>query len=74
MAQDGSEPTAMNKFQRFWLNTKRIFKISTKPTKKEFNAMVKVCLIGLAIIGGISFVIQLIASIVSPKPTATTTT
>jgi protein translocase SEC61 complex gamma subunit len=69
-----NESGGMTKLQRFWLETKRIFKISTKPTKKEFMAMVKICLIGMAIIGGISFVVQLISSVVSPKPQNTSTT
>jgi protein translocase SEC61 complex gamma subunit len=68
------ENTGMGKIQRFWLQTKRIFKISTKPTKKEYMAMLKICLIGMAIIGGISFIVQLIASLVQPKPTNTETT
>lgn len=68
------EQTGMGKFQRFWLHTKRIFKISTKPTKKEYMAMLKICLIGMAIIGGISYLVQLIASLVQPKPTNTETT
>jgi protein translocase SEC61 complex gamma subunit len=63
----------MSKIQRFWLETKRIFTISKKPTRKEFNAMLKICLIGMAIIGGLSFVVQLISSVVSPKPTNTST-
>jgi len=56
--------TSMNKFQRFMLSTKRIVKISTKPTRKQYFTMVKVCLIGLGIIGLLSYLIQLIASVI----------
>ena len=62
----------MNKVQRFFLNSRRIFKIATKPSAKEFFMMVKVSLIGLAIIGGLAFIIQLIANVISPPPPATT--
>jgi protein transport protein SEC61 subunit gamma and related proteins len=58
----------MGKLQTFWLNSRRIFAISTKPTRKQFFAMMKICLVGLAIIGGLSFVVQLITSVVSPAP------
>lgn len=56
--------TSMNKIQKFMLNTRRIIKISTKPTRKQFFTMVKVCLIGLTIIGLLSYLIQLIASVI----------
>ncbi|MHA1872028.1 MAG: protein translocase SEC61 complex subunit gamma, partial [Promethearchaeota archaeon] len=52
-----------SKWSKFWLETKRIFAISRKPTRKEFNLTVKVCLVGLAIIGTLAYVIQIIASV-----------
>ena len=55
----------MNKLKRFWLNTKRVFKIAHKPSAKEYWGIVKVCLIGLAIIGTLSYVIQLISNVIS---------
>ena len=51
------------KINRFMLESKRIFSIAKKPTKKEFNTTLKITLVGLAITGGISYVIQLIATI-----------
>ena len=69
-----NETVQMSKLQRFWLETRRIFKIAKKPTTKEYKAMVKICLIGMAIIGGLSFVVQLISSIVSPTPPSNTST
>lgn len=74
MADEQSESSSMNKLQRFMLESKRIFKISTKPTKKEYTAMLKITLIGMALIGGLSYIVQLIASLVQPSPTSTTTT
>jgi protein translocase SEC61 complex gamma subunit len=60
-----NESEMMLKLQRFWLQSRRIFAIATKPTRKQYLAMMKICLIGLAIIGGISFIVQLIAAVVS---------
>lgn len=56
------------KISRFWLETKRIFSVSKKPTKKEFNLTVKICLVGVIIIGGISYIIQAIASAIEKAP------
>lgn len=65
MAKKNKDEDSMAGFQRFLLNSKRIFAIATKPSRKQFAAMMKICLIGLGIIGGLSFIIQLIASVVS---------
>ena len=54
----------LNKLQKFSLNTRRILKIATKPTRKEYWTMMKVCLVGMAIIGGISYIVQLISQII----------
>ncbi len=54
----------LNGIQRFWMNTRRIIKISTKPTKKEYWTMMKVCLVGLAIIGVLSYIVQLISNVI----------
>ena len=67
MSQQNKKKKDLNrieKFQAFMQNSKRIFKISTKPTRKQFLAMTKICVIGLVIIGLISFVVQLIASVI----------
>jgi len=74
MAEEQAESSGMNKLQRFMLESKRIFSLSTKPTKKEYMSLLKICLIGMALIGGLSYIVQLIASLVSPTPTSTTTT
>jgi len=37
------------KINRFMLESKRIFSIAKKPTKKEFNTTLKITLVGLAI-------------------------
>jgi len=72
--EDDSTPDVMNKFQSFILNTKRIFAISTKPTKKEYMQTFKICSVALLMVGLISFIIKVIASIVQEAPAANTTT
>lgn len=64
VAKDSPTET-LNRLQRFWLNTKRIIKISTKPTRKQYFTMVKVSAIGLLIVGGLYYIVQLIKTIIS---------
>ncbi len=59
---------SMNRLQMFFLNIRRILKISTKPSRKEYFTLIKVCLIGLGILGLLSYIVQLIASVISPQP------
>ena len=56
---------SMTRLKRFWLNTKRIFKISTKPGKKEYWTMVKICSIGILIVGLLSYIVQVIVQVIS---------
>jgi len=49
----------------FFQNTKRIIKIANKPNRKDYFTIFKICIIGLVILGAISYVIQLIFTIVN---------
>ena len=49
----------------FFQNSKRIIKIANKPTRKDYFLVFKICLIGIAVLGVLSYVIQLILSIVN---------
>lgn len=55
------------KIATFFLESKRIFAISRKPTRKEYNLTVKICLVGLVITGGLSYIVQIISSAISNK-------
>ena len=55
---------SMNKLQKFFLNSRRILKISVKPTRKMYFSILKVCLIGITIVGALSYIIQLIANLI----------
>jgi len=47
------------KFKTFIIESKRVFQITKKPSKNEFQTIVKVTAIGVAIIGLIGFMIQI---------------
>lgn len=49
----------------FFQNTKRIIKIANKPDRKEYILIFKICGIGLLVLGALSFVIQIILTIVN---------
>ena len=58
----------LNVYERlgvFFQNTKRIIKIANKPNRKEYLLIFKICAIGLGLLGAISFVIQLIWTIIN---------
>jgi protein translocase SEC61 complex gamma subunit len=50
----------------FFQNTKRIIKIANKPGRKDYFLVFKICAIGILVLGVLSFVIQLIWTIVKP--------
>jgi protein translocase SEC61 complex gamma subunit len=45
---------------KFFSDSKRIFVVSRKPTKEEYQRMLLVIVIGIVIIGIIGFLVQLI--------------
>ncbi len=49
----------------FFQNTKRIMKIANKPNRKEYLLIFKICGIGLIVLGALSFVIQIIWTIIN---------
>ncbi len=56
----------IGRFQSFLHHSKRIFKISHKPTKKEYWLMTKICIVGFLILGVIAFIIHQIVVVVDP--------
>jgi len=49
----------------FFQNTKRIIKVANKPDRKEYLLVFKICAIGLLVLGAISYVIQLIWTLIN---------
>ena len=53
------KPSVWQKFKRFLIQSKRVFKVTKKPSKEEFKVISKVTGIGILIIGLIGFIIRL---------------
>jgi protein translocase SEC61 complex gamma subunit len=51
----------------------RTLKLAIKPGRSEIWLSVKICLLGISAIGLIGFVIKLLASVLAPSGTSTTT-
>jgi len=60
----GKKLSIYERFGVFFQNTKRIIKIANKPNRKEYLLIFKICGIGLIVLGALSFVIQLIWTLV----------
>lgn len=58
-------PTLLTRLKSFILESKRVFRITKKPTMNEFKAVVKVSSIGIALIGIIGFIIQIVWRLVA---------
>ncbi|MFX1310296.1 MAG: protein translocase SEC61 complex subunit gamma [Promethearchaeota archaeon] len=50
----------------FFQNSKRIMKIASKPKRKDYFLVFKICGIGVLILGAVSYIIQLIFSVAMP--------
>ena len=61
----GKKLTFYERIGVFFQNTKRIMKIANKPDRKEYLLIFKICGIGLLVLGVLSFVIQLIWTIIN---------
>ena len=48
------------KLKTFFIESKRVFKITRKPTNEEFKTIIKVTAIGAALIGLLGAIIQII--------------
>ena len=49
----------------FFQNTKRIIKIANKPGRKDYFLVFKICAIGILVLGVLSYVIQLIWTLIN---------
>lgn len=54
----------LTRLKTFMIESKRVYKLTRKPTKKEFWTMAKVSAIGILIIGTIGFIIQIGATLI----------
>jgi protein transport protein SEC61 subunit gamma-like protein len=53
----------MDRLRQFFVECARVIKVTKKPTMQEFKAVVKVSALGMALIGLIGFVVQIIKEI-----------
>jgi len=51
-----------SKFKSFVIESKRVFKLTKKPSKEEFKIISKVSAVGIGLIGLIGFIINMIAA------------
>lgn len=58
------KPGLYERLVRFYHNSKRIMKIASKPTKKDYFLVFKICAIGIVILGALSYILQSIFSII----------
>ena len=65
MEEPKQNQTLLSRLKSFTLESRRVFRITKKPTKEEFKAIVKISSIGIAVIGIIGFIIQIIWRLVS---------
>ena len=61
----GKKLTLYERIGVFFQNTRRIIKIANKPSRKDYFLVFKICAIGILILGALSYVIQLIFTLVN---------
>lgn len=64
--RQSNKPGYWQRFKNFITNAKRVLKVANKPSRKEYFMVFKICSIGMALLGVVSYVIQLIFSVVVP--------
>ena len=63
--EKGKKLTLYERIGVFFQNTRRIMKIANKPNRKDYLLVFKICAIGILILGVLSYVIQLIWTLVN---------
>jgi protein transport protein SEC61 subunit gamma-like protein len=51
---------SMQKLKSFYAQCKRVFKVTKKPSRQEFMAIVKISGLGMLLIGFIGFIVHVI--------------
>ncbi|RLE50080.1 MAG: protein translocase SEC61 complex subunit gamma [Candidatus Methanomethylicota archaeon] len=57
-----------NNLSNFMESIRRIVRLSRKPSKEEFWLSLKICLLGLLILGSYAFIIQLMSTVIQALP------
>jgi protein translocase SEC61 complex gamma subunit len=61
----GKKLTLWERIGVFFQNTKRIIKVANKPGRKDYFLVFKICAIGILVLGVLSYVIQLIWTLIN---------
>lgn len=54
----------LKKLKRFWIECKRVLRVTKKPDKQEFKLIVKISAIGMAVMGIIGFLIHFLKVVI----------
>ncbi|MBI3032524.1 protein translocase SEC61 complex subunit gamma [Candidatus Woesearchaeota archaeon] len=60
MDETEQKPTLKNKIKNYVVECQRVLRVTKKPSAEEFKVIVKISGLGIALIGLIGFLIQLI--------------
>jgi len=63
--EKGKKLTLYERIGVFFQNSKRIIKIANKPGRKDYFLVFKICAIGILVLGVLSYVIQLIWTLIN---------
>ncbi|MBY9021276.1 MAG: protein translocase SEC61 complex subunit gamma [Candidatus Lokiarchaeota archaeon] len=63
--EKGKKLSLYERFGMFFQNSKRIIKIANKPGRKDYFLVFKICAIGILVLGALSYVIQLIWTLIN---------
>ena len=63
--EKGKKLSLWERFGVFFRNARRIIKIANKPGRKDYFLVFKICAIGILVLGVLSYVIQLIWTILN---------
>ena len=63
--EKGKKLSLWERFGVFFRNARRIMKIANKPGRKDYFLVFKICAIGILVLGVLSYVIQLIFTVLN---------
>jgi len=63
--EKGKKLSLWERIGMFFQNSRRIMKIANKPGRKDYFLVFKICAIGILVLGVLSYVIQLIWTLIN---------
>ncbi|MFX1391520.1 MAG: protein translocase SEC61 complex subunit gamma [Promethearchaeota archaeon] len=62
------KPSIYERLTNFFQNSRRIIKIASKPKRKDYFLVFKICGIGILVLGVLSYIIQVIFAVAVQFP------